>query len=77
MNVEASVIKILSETAVKETIDVTPTACLTNSLGLDSLDRMEVLMNLEEEFDINIPLEVASEAKTVQDVISYIEGVIR
>ncbi len=53
--------------------EVTLQASLTEDLGADSLDAVELIMAIEEEFDVEIPDEVASEMKTVQDIISFIE----
>jgi acyl carrier protein len=53
--------------------EVTPTSNLSEDLGADSLDAVELIMAIEEEFDVEIPDEVASEMKTVQDIISFIE----
>lgn len=53
--------------------DVTPTSSLSEDLGADSLDAVELIMAIEEEFDIEIPDEVAGGMKTVQDIISFIE----
>jgi acyl carrier protein len=53
--------------------DVTVTSSLSEDLGADSLDAVELIMAIEEEFDIEIPDEVAGGMKTVQDIISFIE----
>ena len=53
--------------------DVNPSSSLAEDLGADSLDAVELIMAIEEEFDIEIPDEVAGGMKTVQDLISYIE----
>ncbi len=53
--------------------DVKLTASLSDDLGADSLDAVELIMAIEEEFDIEIPDEIASEMKTVQDIVSYLE----
>lgn len=56
--------------------DVTPDSSLEelgNDYGADSLDLMETLMELEEEFAINIPDEEAEKIQTVGDVIRYLE----
>jgi acyl carrier protein len=45
-----------------------------DDLEADSLDIVEMLMSLEDKFNIHIPEEVAEEMKTVQDVVSYIEA---
>ncbi len=53
--------------------DVTLSSSLLEDLGADSLDAVELIMAIEEEFDIEIPDEVAGGLKTVQDIISFIE----
>lgn len=54
--------------------EVTPTASFVDDLGADSLDVVELVMGLEEEFDIEIPDEDAEKIATVQDAVSYIDG---
>jgi acyl carrier protein len=44
-----------------------------NDLGADSLDQVELVMELEEEFDINIPDDAAEKIQTVGQAIEYIE----
>ncbi len=46
---------------------------LIEDLGADSLDMVEMLMTLEEEFGISIPDEEAMKLKTVQDIVTFIE----
>lgn len=53
--------------------DVKVDSNLTDDLGADSLDAVELIMAIEEEFDIEIPDEIAGEMKTVKDIISYLE----
>ena len=43
-------------------------------LGADSLDAVELIMQIEEEFEVEIPDEVASNMKTVKDIVDYIEA---
>ena len=45
-----------------------------NDLGADSLDQVELVMEFEDEFDLNIPDEEAEKIQTVGDAIRYIEG---
>ncbi|MDJ0662091.1 MAG: acyl carrier protein [Crocosphaera sp.] len=52
---------------------VTPEANFANDLGADSLDTVELVMALEEEFDIEIPDEAAENIATVQAAVDYIE----
>ncbi len=51
---------------------VMPTANFANDLGADSLDTVELIMALEEEFDIEIPDEAAEKITTVQEAVDYI-----
>ena len=53
---------------------VTPTASFANDLGADSLDTVELIMELEKEFDIEIPTEETEKISTVGDAISFIEN---
>lgn len=54
--------------------EVTPEANFTNDLGADSLDTVELIMELEKEFDIQIPDEEAENIATVGDVVKFIEN---
>ncbi len=54
--------------------DVKPEANFANDLSADSLDVVELVMALEEEFEIEIPDEAAEEIKTVQDAVDFIGG---
>ena len=53
---------------------VTPEASFANDLGADSLDTVELVMALEEEFDCEIPDEEAEKITTVQKAIDYIKS---
>ena len=54
--------------------EVVETASFTDDLGADSLDLVEVVMALEEEFDAQIPDEAAEKIKTVGDAVAFIDG---
>lgn len=64
---------IVEQLAVKEE-QVNNEASFVDDLGADSLDTVELVMALEEEFDIEIPDEDAEKIATVQNVINYIEA---
>ena len=63
---------IIEQLSVEES-EVTPAASFVDELGADSLDRVELIMALEEAFDLEIPDEQAEKIKTVQDAVDYIE----
>lgn len=63
---------IVDQLSVEEG-EVTPKASFVDDLGADSLDRVELIMALEEAFDLEIPDEEAEKIKTVQDAVDYIE----
>jgi acyl carrier protein len=65
--------KIVSDQLGVDSSEVVPTASFANDLGADSLDTVELVMALEEEFDIEIPDEAAEEIATVQSAINYIK----
>ncbi len=65
--------QIISEQLGVEESEVTPSASFVDDLGADSLDTVELVMALEEHFDIEIPDEDAEKIRTVQDAIDYIE----
>jgi acyl carrier protein len=65
--------QIISEQLGVEEAEVTPSASFVDDLGADSLDTVELVMALEEHFDIEIPDEDAEKIRTVQDAIDYIE----
>lgn len=66
--------KIVSDQLGVETSKVVPDANFANDLGADSLDTVELVMALEEEFDIEIPDEAAEEIATVQAAVDYISN---
>ncbi|HHP7243362.1 MAG TPA: acyl carrier protein, partial [Elainellaceae cyanobacterium] len=64
--------KIVSEQLGVDTAEVKPEANFANDLGADSLDTVELVMALEEEFDVEIPDEAAEGIATVQAAVDYI-----
>ena len=66
--------KIVVDQLEVEESTVTPEASFANDLGADSLDTVELVMALEEEFDIEIPDEAAEQIDTVQKAVDYISS---
>ena len=64
--------KIVAEQLGVDPGEVTPQANFANDLGADSLDTVELVMALEEEFDIEIPDDAAEKMMTVQEAVDYI-----
>ena len=65
--------KIVSEQLGVDVAEVKPEASFANDLGADSLDTVELVMALEEEFDIEIPDEAAEGIGTVQAAVDFIK----
>jgi acyl carrier protein len=72
--VETKVKAIVCEQLGVSEEEVTPQASFIDDLGADSLDIVELVMALEEEYELEISDEDAEKIKTVQDVVTYIEG---
>jgi acyl carrier protein len=72
MSVEKRIKEIVAEQLGVEEAQVTNEASFMDDLGADSLDTVELVMALEEEFDIEISDENAEKIQTVQDAIDYI-----
>ena len=70
--IEARVKAIIVDKLGVDESEVTPTASFTNDLGADSLDTVELIMELEKEFGMSIPDDQAEKISTVQDAIDYI-----
>lgn len=73
MNIEEKVKDIISEQLGVKKEEIKPESSFIDDLGADSLDTVEVVMALEEEFGIEIPDEDAEKITTVGDAIKYIE----
>jgi len=73
-DIETKVREKISEQLGVSSDEVTPEASFIEDLGADSLDIVELVMALEEEFNIEISDEDAEKIRTVKDVVSYIEA---
>jgi len=71
--VEDKVKQIIVDQLGVEPEDVTPAASFVDDLGADSLDRVELVMALEETFGVEIPDEDAEKIATVKDAVDYIQ----
>ncbi|UQB42781.1 acyl carrier protein [Thiomicrospira sp. R3] len=73
-SIEDRVKKIVVEQLGVEEAQVTPDASFIDDLGADSLDTVELVMALEEEFDCEIPDEEAEKISTLAQAVSYINA---
>lgn len=74
MSVEERVKKIIAEKLSVDLKEVIPEASFVDDLGADSLDLVELIMSMEEEFETDISDEDAEKITTVQDAINYIQA---
>ncbi|MCF8130040.1 MAG: acyl carrier protein [Deltaproteobacteria bacterium] len=74
--VDEKIAKIICEQLDVPEKDVVPGASFVDDLGADSLDQVELIMAMEEEFDISIPDEDAEKIATVKDAIDYVKAAI-
>jgi acyl carrier protein len=68
------VVDIVAEQLGVDKEKITPETSFVNDLGADSLDQVELVMELEEEFDINIPDDAAEKITTVGQAVKHIES---
>jgi len=72
-SIEEKMKKIICEQLDVSEADVVPKAGFVDDLGADSLDQVELIMAMEEEFDVSISDEDAEKIATVQDAIDYVK----
>lgn len=72
--IAVKVVAIVVDKLGVEESQVTPEASFTGDLGADSLDTIELIMEIEKEFGISIPDDQAEKITTVGDAISHIEN---
>lgn len=73
MEIEKKIIELIADELAVDEAEVTPNADLSHDLGADSLDAVEIIMRLEEEFDVEIHDEAAESVKTVADAIRIVQ----
>jgi acyl carrier protein len=73
-SIEERVVKMVAEQLGVKEDDVKPDSSFVDDLGADSLDTVELIMALEEEFDTEIPDEEAEKITTVQQAVDYINN---
>ncbi|KAH8119820.1 acyl carrier protein-like protein [Phellopilus nigrolimitatus] len=71
-DIQSRILDVLKSFEKVKANKLAPTASFSEDLGLDSLDAVEVVMAIEEEFAVEIPDAEADEIKTVQQAIDYI-----
>lgn len=76
-DIESKVKAIIVDKLGVDEADVKPEASFTNDLGADSLDTVELIMEFEKQFDVQIPDDKAETIGTVGDAIKYIEENIK
>ena len=72
-SIEERVMNIVAEQMGVEKAQITPETSFVNDLGADSLDTVELVMELEDEFDLSIPDEDAEKIQTVGQAMTYIK----
>ncbi|MDP6215756.1 MAG: acyl carrier protein [SAR324 cluster bacterium] len=70
--IQAKIVQIISEQLGKEESDISMSSNFIEDLDADSLDTVELVMALEEEFEIDIPDEAAEKITTVQSAVDFI-----
>ncbi len=73
-SIEEKVVNIVADKLGVDRSEVTPDAVFVDDLGADSLDLVELIMAMEEEFGFEIADEEAEKMRTVQDVINFIQA---
>ena len=74
MSIEDKVKKIIADKLSVDLEEIVPEASFVDDLGADSLDLVELIMSMEEEFDIEISDEQAEKLVTVKDVFDFIDA---
>jgi acyl carrier protein len=73
-SIEERVIKIVSQRLGDQNEKITSDASFIDDLGFDSLDTVELVMDFEEEFSVEIPDDAAEKIQTIKDAVEFIEA---
>jgi acyl carrier protein len=73
MEVQDKVIKIVSDATKVEAANIKPETNFIDDLNLDSLDMVEMMMKMEEEFGVEIPEDKTEDLKTISDVTNFLK----
>ena len=73
MDIQEKIIGIVAESAGENPKKLTVETCFREDLGFDSLDAIEAVMMIEEEFGIEIPDDAAEKFQTIGDVVKYVK----
>jgi acyl carrier protein len=73
MEIQEKVISIVSEAANVDVGNIKAETSFVDDLNLDSLDMVEMMMKMEEEFGVEIPEEKTEDLKTINDVMAYLK----
>lgn len=68
--------KVIAEVLNVDTDEITMETTFVDDLGADSLDVFQIIMGIEEEFDIEIPAEKAEKITTVEEAVELIKGAV-
>ncbi len=74
MSIEEQVINVVADQLAVDKVKINRATSFVNDLGADSLDTVELIMELEEEFDLMIPESEAEKIQTVGQAIDFIES---
>jgi acyl carrier protein len=74
MELQQKVIQLVSDATKIDTNNITETTSFVDDLNLDSLDMVELMMKMEDEFGVEIPEDDTENLKSIKDVVTYLEA---
>ncbi|MBL7665160.1 MAG: acyl carrier protein [Bacteriovoracaceae bacterium] len=74
MELQSKVIKLVSEATKIDVANIKSDTTFVDDLNLDSLDMVELMMKMEDEFGVEIPEDDTENLKSIKDVVSYLEA---